>query len=1619
VTYKFTDSPAEHEGTEKDAQQGLFIFRHDCQHADGSSRDGSSPVSKRPLDWLFSLILFAIALLLAVSASQAQEPPPDQLPEFYERSLASPYEALAWIDLPDWARRFPIEISKRLFESPPSIRHPVKGDRVDVYKAQLLEFEDQFRLLWEENVVKEGLLWDHCIAWPNTYWSLLFRSNVFSQFGGSRLPIFGTQNPYTQVGFFRDLIGQGKALPHHILTPSGQWIGKQEAVSILNTRWLQTLPWGKYRLFLPYNQIPAVVPKLDDPFRTVKGRSYHAEGLPYFVKHGWKPRLTFPSFSSLRGSKTYNKIFNEKRGSSFLFLVGVHDAVSASKKFEDNLIKRLTAVDPCLIIFRENFRERGSANDWESLVKRSSDCYSLEDYTDLDKNSEVPSWMAPYRKPKYPVLAGRVENGRVVALREETMSTLTHNPGSLLKHLGYENYSHGAPFGTTKVAEFKKHSKFRKGHHLAAYAIPVKGSWGDTNRKFWFYAEQGDYLFAESLNGIPELTLWNDSKNRPAEINYVPGGPLQTIIEIRDTSGDKLFCEVTQIQSLYPTYSWVDRTTSQVKKRSITTHSPSGLLVGLSKRLPDTKLLTLARKKTNAGFSAGMNEYLLGNFAKASQLWISTKPPQGLNFLTALVNAQAIASTGDTKEAYRLLIKKRGDAGETNTRELLKEWRLTEWALKNSSPDLANIHFKGLLRLLTERVRKNKSAGKSGLPPFNYNITLEELLLFSMGESLLNEGYFADSRRSLESLFKVSVQKKKWTLASRALRMLFTVYERTGNIKRAFKMIDRYLPKLLFQGNLMGTEARGIFDDLALISLRTEQPGMGRHRLLQVKAKIERELESYAEGKEEFRRKSLQESLVAIDSGVNLLSASLAGEGGESEAIARKILGLLRGESRDSESPTDVTSILEVLKEDLGDPQSTGVTSYVPPKYDHEMGQRIQLLGESLVREKEFETAHRALYFARQVFAENHGKSSLAVLACENLMLQARLEFDDPNKLIYEIPSLIQKVKNRSQSQTKLELDFQATLARAFLKSGNAKDSVKEWKSVIQSKKQFIKEAQLGLTNDLNGLAEAEIACGEFKNAVVALTESIETYSSFLQTNLFHLTDSERLNLARGEVAVQRLLNLIVSMGFEDIGPEFSLFEKHLDWKGKSLRTYFFLKQLESSSSEETHEIANELNEIRTEISHLFLGGKDHHDSHLNKRLGGLATRRKSLELSLNQSLESDGKFSKPLDPKDGLKHILSQGALVDYVVTEDQILAWVVQEGVPPKLLGLGDEETVKQAYFSFRDSMGQGRGGKAISTEQESPGEKLRELIWDPIAKLLNGTERVFLSLDGFLTLIPFDALPDGKQVLLERFTFSRLPDLTWGIPRQVERPEKVSLLALGDVKYGPRRSKNIGFKEWISLPASLSEVVTIQALFSETYSSSSSEILMQEDATEKRLRETVGGQSWIHLATHGFFEPNLGMNQSNPTTSIAMKKISRESPGLLAGIVLAGANEQQLGNPQNDGYLTAEEFCALDLKDCHLLTLSACNSSRGKSVPGEGLISMTRSAKQAGAEAILSSLWLVDDFATKNLMVNFYTNYWSESGNGAVALRNAKLAMLQDYREDGADYPEYWAAFVYHGL
>ena len=147
---------------------------------------------------------------------------------------------------------------------------------------------------------------------------------------------------------------------------------------------------------------------------------------------------------------------------------------------------------------------------------------------------------------------------------------------------------------------------------------------------------------------------------------------------------------------------------------------------------------------------------------------------------------------------------------------------------------------------------------------------------------------------------------------------------------------------------------------------------------------------------------------------------------------------------------------------------------------------------------------------------------------------------------------------------------------------------------------------------------------------------------------------------------------------------------------------------------------------------------------------------------------------------------------------------------------------------------------------------------------------------------------------------------------------------------------------------------------------------------------------------------------------------------NPALLSGLVFAGANrEPEAGH--DDGIMTAMEVADQNLRGVELAVLSACESGLGETAGGEGVLGLQRAFQVAGVRSTITSLWKVEDDATRRLMERFYANLWQREMTKLAALREAQLWLLNNYRPPASQVdraqgertpPLFWAAFVLAG-
>jgi CHAT domain-containing protein len=166
-------------------------------------------------------------------------------------------------------------------------------------------------------------------------------------------------------------------------------------------------------------------------------------------------------------------------------------------------------------------------------------------------------------------------------------------------------------------------------------------------------------------------------------------------------------------------------------------------------------------------------------------------------------------------------------------------------------------------------------------------------------------------------------------------------------------------------------------------------------------------------------------------------------------------------------------------------------------------------------------------------------------------------------------------------------------------------------------------------------------------------------------------------------------------------------------------------------------------------------------------------------------------------------------------------------------------------------------------------------------------------------------------------------------------------------------------------------------------------------------------------VVLSTHGFALGGSVKSNKKPWVT--------DNPLLSCGVLLAGYNQGGL-HPQADGadgVLTGMEIVGTDLRGTELVVLSACETGLGLVRSGEGVASLRQAFQLAGAQAVVATLWQVDDLESARLMARFFENL-ADGKSKAESLRAAQLSLIELRRTRlGGAHPFYWASFTLTGL
>jgi CHAT domain-containing protein/tetratricopeptide (TPR) repeat protein len=367
----------------------------------------------------------------------------------------------------------------------------------------------------------------------------------------------------------------------------------------------------------------------------------------------------------------------------------------------------------------------------------------------------------------------------------------------------------------------------------------------------------------------------------------------------------------------------------------------------------------------------------------------------------------------------------------------------------------------------------------------------------------------------------------------------------------------------------------------------------------------------------------------------------------------------------------------------------------------------------------------------------------------------------------------------------------------------------------------------------------------------------------------------------------------------------------------------------------------------------------------------------------------------------------------------------------------------------------------------------QRVSELVYMPLARQLTNVSHLIVCPDGQLSRLPFEMLPvaPGGKYLIEEKTISYVGSgrevvrLAAGPKSKVQSPTSSAISksvvmgnpdfdldfgsarvprAVADVSSatngleagrfqqragGPRslRSRELDARgmKFAPLPGAGDEARAVAGLLG-----ADCVLRLGKEAREAELK-AVQSPRVLHLATHGFFLSDQEFKRTNAPSWVWSPAFTRpgppeggtpndwENPLVRCGIALAGANHAtRITNAvAEDGLLTGLEASLLNLQGTELVILSACETGAGEVKIGEGVMSLRRAFRIAGAQTVLASHWKVSDKATSQLMTEFMRR-WRGGTPRAQAWRETQLSLLRDKSGNDFSNPYFWAAFTLTG-
>jgi tetratricopeptide (TPR) repeat protein len=330
---------------------------------------------------------------------------------------------------------------------------------------------------------------------------------------------------------------------------------------------------------------------------------------------------------------------------------------------------------------------------------------------------------------------------------------------------------------------------------------------------------------------------------------------------------------------------------------------------------------------------------------------------------------------------------------------------------------------------------------------------------------------------------------------------------------------------------------------------------------------------------------------------------------------------------------------------------------------------------------------------------------------------------------------------------------------------------------------------------------------------------------------------------------------------------------------------------------------------------------------------------------------------------------------LIDFFLDGGEVTAFVLsRQGLVARTLRLGEAADLRTARWPGRPV----DADAAVTAAWRHVMARIGASLFEPLSADVAGAARLLIVPAGPLNGLPFAAVEMKGRRLVDQYEIGVLPAAEALLSRG-RRAAGSGALVMGDPASGGAR-----------LPAAAREAQAVAAL------AGADRALVGEAASEASFVRLAPAADRIHVAAHG--------------------RIDRVAPARTYLALAAGGG--------SDGRLEAGEVAGMVLA-ATLVVLSGCGTgvdggmARGDA-PADEREGLPRAFLQAGAGAVVASLWEMDDAASAAFVPRLYRAPRSRGAAAALAEVQRDLAAGRIRGEDGTplDHPYYWAGLLAWG-